>query len=292
MADEIKRSLTESEIRDLVETAVAHFDDPDPEDDFALSPACDAITTLQRNGDQSVFEVCSVLCRSANPRERSVGAAILGQLGYSLELLRDQRFGLLKEMLEREMSGGADPEMLMEICFAFGHLKDPRGVSAVVPLARHPFSSVRFAVVYAFSAQDDPVAITWLIELSKDEDPHVRDWATFALGQEIEADNSEIRDALRARLTDVDVDTRLEAISGLARRKDKSVIDHIIAALEAGEVGAVIYGAVTDLADPIFCMHLMGTKQSGQELPKVVAESHYLRSAWQAAVLACGCDAT
>ncbi|ATQ70735.1 hypothetical protein CQW49_22375 (plasmid) [Methylosinus trichosporium OB3b] len=292
MAVEIKRSLMEREIRDLVETAVAHIDDPDRGDAFALSPACDAIATLQRNGDQSVFEVCSVLCRSADPRERSVGAAILGQLGYSLELLRDQRFGLLKEMLEREMSGGADPEMLVAICFAFGHLKDPRGVSAVVPLARHPFSSVRFAVAYAFSAQDDPVAITWLIELSNDEEPHVRDWATFALGQQIEADNSEIREALSARLTDVDVDTRLEAISGLARRNDKNVIDHILAALEAGEVGAVIYGAVTDIADPIFCMHLMGTKQSGRELPKVVAESRYLRSAWQAAVLACGCDAT
>jgi hypothetical protein len=292
MTTQGKRALTEREIRDLVAIAVSRINDPDPDDPSVLTPAWDAIATLHRNGDQAVFDVCNDLCQSAEPNERAVGAAILGQLAYSLEFLRDERFGLLKDMLDRELSGGGDPEMLASICFAFGHLKDARAIPEVVPLVRHPLSSVRFAVVHALSAQEDAVAVAGLIELSNDEDSDVRDWATFGLGQRIEADNAEIREALRARLTDTDPDTRLEAISGLALRKDAGVIDHIIAALEAGEVGASIYDAVTDLASPTFCKHLKGTKQSGQALPEAVAKSDYLQSAWQEAVSACRCDET
>jgi hypothetical protein len=290
MVADVERSLTECEIRDLVATAVSHIDDPDPQDPAVLTPAWKAIAILHRSGDHAVFDICVDLCRSADPCRRAVGAAVLGQLGYFSELLRDERFGLLKEMFDRELSGDADPELLASICFAFGHLKDPRGISAVAPLARHPQSRVRFAVVHALSAQEDPVAIAWLIALSSDEDAQVRDWATFGLGQQIEADTAEIREALCARLTDADRDTRLEAISGLARRKDMRVIDHIITALAAGEVGSAIFEAVVDVADSTFCKHLEGTRQSGRELPEIIAKSDHLRSAWRKAVAACGCD--
>lgn len=292
MATKGKQTLTESEIHDLFVTAVAHINDPDPEDSCVLTPAWDAIATLQRNGDEAVLDICKAFCKSDDSDERAVGAAVLGQLGSSLELLRDERFRLLKEMLDRELSGDVDPEMLASICFAFGHLNDPRAVPAVVPLACHPLSSVRYAVVQALSAQEDPVAIAELIGLSNDEDRDIRDWATFGLGQLIEADNADIREALRSRLTDADPDTRLEAISGLARRKDAGVIPHIVDALDAGEVGAPIFEAVVDLANPIFCRHLAGTKLSGQILPEVVAKSEYLRTKWQQAAAACGCDET
>lgn len=290
MSAEADKLLTHSQIRDLVAIAVAHIDDPDPEDSSVLTPAWHAIAMLQKSGDRAVLDVCRNLCKSADARERAVAAATIGQLGYSRDLLRDERFGLLKELLDAEVSGDADPEMLQSICFAFGHLKDPRGISSVIPLARHPLSFVRFSVVHALSALDDPAAIAALISLSNDDDSNVRDWATFGLGQLIETDTSEVREALWARLTDSDDNTRLEAISGLASRKDLRVIGHILAALEAGEVAASIYRAVTDLADPIFCKYLRGTKQSGRELPEEVVSSDYLQSEWQDAVSACGCD--
>jgi HEAT repeat protein len=54
--------------------------------------------------------------------------------------------------------------------------------------------------------------------LTQDTAPEVRDWATFALGTQIDLDTSEIRDALAARLNDPDEVTRAEAATGLSRR--------------------------------------------------------------------------
>jgi HEAT repeat protein len=52
-----------------------------------------------------------------------------------------------------------------------------------------------------------PAAYEVLIELNADVVPYVRDWATFGLASQIDAD-----------LTDPDPDTRAEAVCGLARR--------------------------------------------------------------------------
>jgi hypothetical protein len=63
-----------------------------------------------------------------------------------------------------------------------------------------------------------------LIALSRDKDREVRDWATFQLGSQMELDNAEVRQALRDRLEDSDLDTRCEAFVGLARRGDEFAV--------------------------------------------------------------------
>ena len=60
-----------------------------------------------------------------------------------------------------------------------------------------------------------------MIELTEDVDDEVRDWATFALGQFTEEATEGVLGALRRRLGDPYEDARLEAIWGLARRKDE-----------------------------------------------------------------------
>jgi HEAT repeat protein len=87
---------------------------------------------------------------------------------------------------------------------------------------------------------DEPLAIQSLIELTKDEDARVRDWATFALGQQVDADTPSLRDALIERLTDSDDDARGEALIGLARRGDRRLIPALIDELESESVGTLL----------------------------------------------------
>jgi HEAT repeat protein len=71
---------------------------------------------------------------------------------------------------------------------------------------------------------ETPLAIESLILLTNDCDRHVRDWATFALGTQIDLDTPAIRGALVGHLSDPDNDTRGEALVGVPMRKDERVI--------------------------------------------------------------------
>jgi HEAT repeat protein len=76
--------------------------------------------------------------------------------------------------------------------------------------------------VLGLLTMETPAAIEALLELSRDSDVDVRNWATFALGSQIDVDTPQIREALRNRLSDSDEDTRSEALCGLARRKTRA----------------------------------------------------------------------
>ena len=81
----------------------------------------------------------------------------------------------------------------------------------------------------------------------RDQDSDVRDWATFGLGTQSEADSAIIRDGLFERLQDTDYDTRAEAAVGLARRKDIRVLPVVIEELEADEYGTLFEEAASEL---------------------------------------------
>jgi hypothetical protein len=118
----------------------------------------------------------------------------------------------------------------------------------VTALADHPGPDVRLSVARALPSilgidqvpPDDPGIIT-LLRLMTDDDSDVRDWATFGVGSRVAVDSDEIRDALIARLTDPDADTRLEALVGLARRRDPRALQPAVLALgsEEGWVGGI-----------------------------------------------------
>jgi len=62
--------------------------------------------------------------------------------------------------------------------------------------------------------------------------PRVRDWATFGLGSQIDRDDTQVRDALMARLEDPDEDTRVEALRGLAARGDERATPPLLVELD------------------------------------------------------------
>jgi hypothetical protein len=78
----------------------------------------------------------------------------------------------------------------------------------------------------------EPELVDAVIRLTTDPDEGVRDYACFTLGRQWHhVDTPALRAALVARLEDDDVDTRCEALAGLARRQDPGAVPHIRAAL-------------------------------------------------------------
>jgi HEAT repeat protein len=220
-----------------------------------------AIGALHLRGSEETFEAARQLCASDDAHKRRVGAGILGQLGKEENKFHEESVTILLDMLEHEQ----DPDTLNPIAVALGHRKDPRAIEPLVRLKNHPDENVRDGVVFGLLTQDDERAINALIELSTDVDSDVRDWATFGIGSMIETDTPAIRDALLARTTDEDANTRGEAMVGLARRHDERVVDIVLAELEAGWYGSLLFEAATEIADPRLYPALLKLQEAWDE---------------------------
>ncbi|QEH34509.1 putative lyase [Aquisphaera giovannonii] len=229
-------------------------DDPRTIDELMMTALCetdedlawDAISTLHRRGTREVVDRAVALCRSACAVERRVGADILGKLGLPDRTCLEERFRTLRDMAETEQ----DHRVLQAIVAALSHLKRPEVVAIACRYKSHEDPQVRYAVVHALIGQTDREAIATLVELSRDPEVHVRDWATFGLGSMIELDTPEIREALAARLADEDSDTGYEAMVGLARLGDRRILPALISERESGSVCVYAVEAAALIADP------------------------------------------
>jgi HEAT repeat protein len=181
----------------------------------------DALWALRRMGSMEVFERAQALTLSKIPKERELGVQILCQFKSPNYELHDQSTRILVELLAVE----SNVDVLCAIGWGLGHLSAAAGVAPLCELTSHSDPRVRLAVVGGLLRQESENAIEALIILSQDNIPEVRSWATFALAQQIDADTPKIRKALYARLSDEDGKTYVEAVYGLARRKDKIVIE-------------------------------------------------------------------
>jgi hypothetical protein len=91
------------------------------------------------------------------------------------------------------------------------------------------------------------------IGLTLDRDKGVRDYACFALAQQWrEVDTPALRNALAARLDDLDRDTRSEALVGLAYRRDPRALPRLHEALSrpSGNLWRLEMVAAGALSDP------------------------------------------
>jgi methionyl-tRNA formyltransferase len=189
------------------------------------------LSALAHRGDEQVLEAARELSRRDDPRARAVAAYVLGQLGVPERTFPAESAAALEELEGRE----EDPEVLATIASAFGHLGAPHGIETLLHLRRHPDARVREGAADALAGRDDERVFDALIELTRDPEPGIRDWATFALGTLSPQDTEVLRDALAARLDDSDDDTRIEAVHGLAMRGDARALDAVLDLL--GEVG-------------------------------------------------------
>ena len=189
-----------------------------------------AVCDLEKIGTREILDRAIALTRSGDPQERRCGASILGQLGWKQgpETFREERLGAILGLMH-----DGDARVLRSAAVALSHIKDPRGVSALIAHIHHEDEWVRDAVAFALSGRSEPEAIDALIVMMEDPVAIVRDWATMGVGQSGNMDTPAIRAALHRRLDDPEDDVRIEALEGLARCGDLSVVPLLIRRMRA-----------------------------------------------------------
>lgn len=187
--------------------------------EFENRRAWDAIHVLRHRGTREIFEVAKKLCDSRKAKEREVGVDILAQIGAGKPVFLKQSVSLLIQRLK-----DSSPRVVSAAGVGLGHRNDARAVPYLTPLKDHPNAGIRYGIAFGLSRQEDPQAIRALIELSKDEDRDVRDYATFGLAELMDKNTKAIRDALFARLKERDTEIRGQALIGLAKRNDRRVL--------------------------------------------------------------------
>lgn len=250
MSSTIEKLIASQSIQQLIQLAL-NTEDGDRDWHY--------LAALQFRGDREVLEAAKKLCFSKISEERSLSAAILGQLGIPERAFPEDSLAILLEMLEQE----SDPLVICDVGIALGHLYDARVIEPLLPLKNHPSADARFGCAYGLLCQEDDRAIATLIKLSSDPDFEVRNWSTFGLGSQIETDTPAIRDALWQRLTQEDFDDGEtyeiygEALVGLANRKDERVIEPLIKELTSDLVGEPAIEAAEAIGDPRLCNALV-----------------------------------
>ncbi len=206
--------------------------------------AWNAVCALHWRGSDEVLQRARELCVSPCSQERKRGADILGQLGVPERTFPVECAQQLRSMLKKS----EEADVLCAALVGLSHQDDMESIPQVASFATHPDSEVRYAVVLALTGHETPLAIESLISLRNDSDANVRDWSTFGLGTQLDLDTPAIRDALADRLDDPDDDTRGEALMGLARRKDKRVINALKQELASENVGTMAIEAAELIA--------------------------------------------
>ena len=206
-----------------------------------------SLSTVHYRGGETEFRAGIQLLASNNPMERVVGADVLAQLGWRDRAFLDETVAALLSALSDQ-----DVSVVQSAIFALGHRASPRAIPALLPFVDHASTDLRYAVVHGLMPHDTPEVVEALAKLSGDTDPDVRNWATFALGSQLESDSHSLRKALRDRLADSDPEVRGEALVGLARRHDSSVATEVMRELESDSYGGWAIEAAGLLGDAMF----------------------------------------
>jgi HEAT repeat protein len=158
-----------------------------------------------------------------------------------------------------------DPDVLIVVAQALHAAWNEEASLVLLPYVTHPDERVRLAVTRVLpggleSPETTARVANALIMLTNDSSATVRDWATFGLGSIMDVDTPAVRETLRERLFDSDLDTRLEALVGLAERRDQSVLGVLRDELQTDTVQKLVVDAARAFADPSLLPLLLALK--------------------------------
>lgn len=226
------------------------------------------INELRKRKSKDIFNQSILLTESENVKERIIGINVLAQFGFP-RLYKNTILKKFFHLLKNE----SDKDAISALLYGIGHNNENLTVKQIDLLCtfkKHKSSRIRFSLVFALCTRQEPNAIQTLIDLSKDKDVEVRDWATFGLGTQLEIDNQAIREALWNRIADKNEGPRFEAIVGLAKRKDLRIKDILISELEnIDEFGTLILESIEEFNDKDFITLLENQIIKNKEIKKV-----------------------
>jgi hypothetical protein len=217
-------------------------------------------------GIEAVFGQAAEWVSRADARSRCAGLNVLGVLALD----HPEAFAML---LSAVPDAASDPRVTVRraLAKALGTHADERVRPGLVQLMHDEDAGVRVLVAAGLplTCVDDEAGerevAPLLLNMFSDEDDDVRDWATFALGVQMDIDTADVRDALARMLTDVGGDTAGEAALGLARRHDPRALDVLLTELADANVGNLYVEGAAYLADERLVPVLKALKEQGWE---------------------------
>jgi hypothetical protein len=187
------------------------------------------------------------LCESPCVIEQRTGCDILSLLGAPDMPFRRESLAPVLSVLRR----ASDLETLNTALSTLGNIGDGRAISDVIGLRNHSEPSVRLTVAMALPGfREARLVVPSLIELTRDTDEDVRDWAVFGLINSFDDDTREIRQAFLDRLADPNATVRGQAFLGLARRRVPGTLDAIAREFDRAEIHPDAVEAASELGDP------------------------------------------
>jgi len=253
--------MTDGDIDELfAQTLKGDYDDDKP---------WNAVQSLRRIGTRQVFDKAVERMESAEPLERARGLDVIAQLGKTAEhpsnSFPQESYDVVVKALQRER----ELQPLNSAISALGHIDDHHAVPLIAAFHSHPSEEIRFTVACALGCfPNEPLSVQTLLALMEDADADVRDWATFGLGVLGDQDSPEIRQALSRRVNDEDVDTREEALVGLAKRHDTRILPQLIHELEQPSISY----RVVEAAHTILGFDSDQEELSGQDYARTLRE--------------------
>jgi HEAT repeat protein len=231
----------------------------------------DNISVLRKRPSKELFTKCVELTESKDPKSRSIGIDILAQFGLPPRPFLRQTLSLYFRLLHIE----TDAKVLLSILYGINHNNanlNKKQIEKLCSFSDSDNALIKEGLTFSLLGIDNPNAIEALIKLSADKVNHVRNWATFGIGTQVERNNQKIRDALWNRVNDKHQETKLEAIVGLSKRKDSRVNEIIKRELLHGESGSLLFEAIIATGDkqflPLLQQHLKSTKEDTKISPE------------------------
>ncbi len=209
------------------------------------------------------FQVGTHFLKSTDADQRALGAGLVGVAAKSDEQLRERAATALVEALSTEQDAAAAWLMLNAAAATQSATVIPAlaiGASAEKPEVRKVAVDSLYAVLAGGIENDQGTDV--LIAGLQDPDVEVALRSTQALAELPHVDGQRVRDALWKRLFDPNDDVRLEAIYGLAKRKEPRVETTLEQALSNPEVPARVFDAVIALSSPMLSKHVKEANHS------------------------------
>ncbi len=193
------------------------------------------IVDIQARANHETFKHCKKLCLSSSYKDRVLGIDILAQLGVYHRPFKEETVPIFIDLFKTEKS----LTVLSALFIGCGHLvktDDHRFIPYLLKFIEHKSRNLRFGVVFGIMGHEEHLAIKALIQLTEDIDDDVRNYATFALGSQVNSNNCQVIGALEKRLLDNNDEIVDEAILGLAlRKKFLKITKPILSILKNGE---------------------------------------------------------